>query len=81
MNTIIKRPTSGLNEPSLSQGPLDEELEFLWPVHDRSGKTYDLYLERISRNPVVRSHTTGKYTMLPWSQIIELEAEHGAVQK
>ena len=81
MNTIIKSPSLGLNERSLSQGLLDEELEFLWPVRDRAGRAYDLYLERISRNPVVRSHATGKYTMLPWSQIIELEAEDGTVQK
>jgi hypothetical protein len=38
-------------------------------------------LGRLSRNPVVRSHATGKYFMLPWSQIIELAVKNGLDEK
>ena len=69
MNAILEQKTT--------ERPLDEELEFLWEDCDRNGNTYDLYLGRISRNPVVRSQATGKYFMLPWSRIIELATEHG----
>jgi hypothetical protein len=56
-------------------------LEFLWKDGVQSGKAYDLYLGRISRNPVVRSQTTGKYFMLPWSEIIELAVKNGLDEK
>jgi hypothetical protein len=56
-------------------------LEFLWKDGGQTGKAYDLYLGRISRNPVVRSHATGKYFMLPWSQIIELAVKNGLDEK
>jgi hypothetical protein len=72
MNATIEHSTTSHDEPEPSKGPLDQELEFLWKDGGQSGKAYDLYLGRISRNPVVRSQTTGKYFMLPWSEIIEL---------
>jgi hypothetical protein len=56
-------------------------LEFLWKDGGQSGKAYDLYLGRISRNPVVRSQTSGKYFMLPWSEIIELAVKNGLDEK
>jgi hypothetical protein len=77
MNTILESPTPGVNDRSFPEDLLDQELEFLWQDQDQAGRAYDLYLGRISRNPVVRSHGTGKYFMLPWSQIIELAAKHG----
>jgi hypothetical protein len=56
-------------------------LEFLWKDGGQTGKAYDLYLGRISRNPVVRSHVTGKYFMLPWWEIIELAVKNGLDEK
>lgn len=67
-------PAVSDKEPDKFEHSLDEELEFLWEDCDPSGNSYDLYLGRISRSPVVRSHATGKYFMLPWSRIIELAA-------
>ena len=81
MSTKIERPTTCDNEQKSSPGPLDQELEFLWQERRPSETAYDLYLGRISRNPVVRSHATGKYFMLPWSQIIELAVERGLDKK
>jgi hypothetical protein len=66
-----------VSDRSFREHPLDQELDFLWQDRDQTGRAYDLYLGRISRNPVVRSHATGQYFMLPWSQIIELAVEHG----
>ena len=68
-------------EQQFSDGPLDKELEFLWKEGLESGKAYDLYLGRISRNPVIRSYATGKYFMLPWSDIIELAVKTGLDEK
>ena len=56
---------------------LNEELEFLRQERGPSGKSYSLYLSETSRSPVVHSHSTGKYFMLPWSRIIELAADAG----
>jgi hypothetical protein len=70
MNATIEHSTASHDGQEPSKGPLDKELEFLRKEGDQTGKAYDLYLGRISRNPVVRSHATGKYFMLPWSQII-----------
>jgi len=77
MIAINESPTTCVSERRDSEGPLDHELEFLWEDRDRTGTAYDLYVGRISRNPVVRSVATGKYFMLPWSKIIELAVEHG----
>ena len=81
MNAIIQHSTTSGDEQDPSKGPLDQELEFLWKDDGQSGKAYDLYLGRISRNPVVRSQTTGKYFMLPWSEIIELAVKNGLDEK
>jgi hypothetical protein len=81
MNTILESPTPSVNDRSCPEDPLEQELEFLWQDRDQAGRAYDLYLGRISRNPVVRSHATGKHFMLPWSEIIELAAEHGVDAK
>ena len=81
MNATIEHSTASHDEPEPSKGPLDQELEFLWKDGGQSGKAYDLYLGRISRNPVVRSQTTGKYFMLPWSEIIELAVKNGLDEK
>jgi hypothetical protein len=81
MNATIQHSTTSGDEQDPSKGPLDQELEFLWKDDGQSGKAYDLYLGRISRNPVVRSQTTGKYFMLPWSEIIELAVKNGLDEK
>jgi hypothetical protein len=81
MNTTIEPLELDIPEQTCVLEPLDPELEFLWEDRDESGKPYDVYLGRISRNPVVRSHATGKYFMLPWSKIIELAQEHGIDQR
>ena len=81
MDATIESPAEAINQHSLSEGPLDVELELLWQDRDPAGNSYDLYLGRISRNPVVRSHATGKYFMLPWSEIIELAVEQGVGRK
>jgi len=74
--TVKKQKTDSGNQ-RVRTGPLDMELEFLWEDRDPAGNHYDLYLGRISRNPVVRSHVTGNYFMLPWSEIITLAVNHG----
>jgi len=81
MYPTIEHSTISNNEQESPKGPLDTELEFLWEDGGQTGKAYDLYLGRISRNPVVRSHATGKYFMLPWSQIIELAVKNGLDEK
>jgi len=77
MNPTTKVLKTPANEQESAHGPLDRELEFLWKDDSQPGKAYDLYLGRISRNPVVRSHATGKYFMLPWSEIIGLAVKNG----
>ena len=56
---------------------LEEELEYLWDDSDTTGKSYEIYLGKISRNPIVKSKLTGKYFALPWSVIIKLALEKG----
>jgi hypothetical protein len=81
MNATIEQTAARVPQQRCCQGPLDAELECLWEDRDQSGKCYDLYLGRISRNPVVRSLATGKYFMLPWSEIIDLALRHGIADK
>ena len=81
MNTKTKQSTTCDNEQEPTKGSLDQELEFLWKDGGQSGKAYDLYLGLISRNPVVRSQTTVKYFMLPWSEIIEMAVKNGLDEK
>jgi hypothetical protein len=56
---------------------LKQELEYLWDDSDAAGKSYEIYLGKISRNPIVKSKITGKYFALPWSVIIKLALEKG----
>jgi len=56
MNATIENPETPVNGHFSEGGSdLERELEFLWEERDDSGKAYELYLGRISRNPVVRS--------------------------
>jgi len=81
MNAKKENPKASVDQASVCSGPLDVELEFLWEAQDAAGDRYNLYLGQISRNPVVRSHTTGKYFMLPWSEIIATALKHGIGKK
>ena len=56
---------------------LDQELEFLWEDGGAPGKSYEIYLGKISRNPIVKSKISGKFFVLPWSVIIKLAATKG----
>ena len=76
MNELEEPKTRG-TEQTRPDKALNQELEFLWQDEAPSGNAYDVYLGRISRNPVVRSHVTGKYIMLPWSQLIDLAVRKG----
>jgi hypothetical protein len=59
------------------KGLLRQELEYLWDDGLPSGKDYEMYLGKISRNPIVKSKITGKYFALPWSEILELAIQKG----
>ena len=56
---------------------LEQELEYLWDDSDPAGKSYEIYLGKISRNPIVKNKLTGKYFALPWSVIIKLALAKG----
>jgi hypothetical protein len=56
---------------------LDQELEYLWDDGAATGKSYEVYLGKISRNPIIKSKITGKYFALPWSVIIKLAVDKG----
>jgi hypothetical protein len=56
---------------------LSHELEYLWDDCDSSGRSYEMYLGKISRNPIVKSKITGRYFALPWSEIIKLALAKG----
>jgi hypothetical protein len=56
---------------------INQELDYLWDDGDPSGKSYEIFLGKISRNPIVKSKITGKYFALPWSVIINLAREKG----
>ncbi len=56
---------------------LKQELEYLWDDSAAGGPSYEIYLGKISRDPVVKSKVTGKYFALPWSVIIKLAAGKG----
>jgi hypothetical protein len=62
---------------SVDKELLKQELEYLWDDSAAAGKSYEIYLGKISRNPIVKSKITGKYFALPWSVIIKLAAEKG----
>ena len=62
---------------STDKSLLQQELEYLWDDCDTSGRDYEMYLGKISRNPIVKSKITGKYFALPWSEILELSVQKG----
>jgi len=62
---------------SVSKELLKQELEYLWDDIGPAGNSYEIYLGKISRNPIVKSKLTGRYFALPWSLIIKLAAEKG----
>ena len=62
---------------SIDKELLEQELEYLWDDSDSAGKSYEIYLGKISRNPIVKSKITGKYFSLPWSVIIKLALAKG----
>ncbi|HEV2691746.1 MAG TPA: hypothetical protein VG347_02510 [Verrucomicrobiae bacterium] len=64
-------------ECSIGNELLESELEYLWNDSDTNGKSYEIYLGKISRNPIVKSKMTGKYFALPWSIIIKLALAKG----
>ena len=59
---------------------LDQELEFLWEDGGAPGRSYEVYLGKISRNPIVKSKISGKFFVLPWSVIIKMAAAKGIDQ-
>jgi len=63
--------------PPRDPSALNEELEFLRQERGASGKSFGLYLTKVTRSPVVHSDSTGKFFPLPWSRIIELAADAG----
>jgi hypothetical protein len=64
-------------ECSSGEESLNQELEYLWDDCDSSGRSYEVYLGKISRNPIVKSKITGRYFALPWSEIIKLALANG----
>jgi hypothetical protein len=62
---------------SLDKKLLEQELEYLWDDSDSTGTSYEIYLGKISRNPIIKSKITGKYFALPWSEIIKLALAKG----
>ena len=65
--------------PSIDAGLLDKELEYLWEDGGAAGKSYEVYLGKISRNPIVKSKISGKSFVLPRPVIIKLAATKGLV--
>jgi hypothetical protein len=64
-------------ECTSGEEPLSKELEYVWDECDSSGKSYEIYLGKISRNPIVKSKINGRYFALPWSEIIKLALAEG----
>jgi hypothetical protein len=62
---------------STGEEQLNQELEYLWDDCDSSGKSYEMYLGKISRNPIVKSKITGRYFALSWSEILKLALAKG----
>jgi hypothetical protein len=71
MNAKIEKPNASSIPGKTGENPISEELEYLWDERDASGNSYDIYLGKISRSPVVRSKSSGKYFILPWSEVIK----------
>jgi len=73
----LMRPHLAACHCSVDKGALKQELEYLWDECASSGKTYEMYLGKISSNPIIKSKITGKFFALPWSLIINLAVEQG----
>lgn len=56
---------------------VNQEMEYLSDDCDSPGNSYEIYLGKVSRNPIVKNRITGKYFALPWSVIIRLALEKG----
>jgi hypothetical protein len=56
---------------------LEQEIEFIFEERDPAGNQYDFYLGKITRMPIVRNRTTGRFFILPWTDIIQLGAQAG----
>lgn len=83
MKTKSKKPAAGPSTPKgygrllNSDKLLEQEIEFIFEERDEAGKEYDFFLGKITRSPIVRSRTTGRYFILPWPDIIKLAAKAG----
>ncbi len=56
---------------------LEKEIEFIFEERDEDGKEYDFFLGKITRSPIVRSRTTGRYFILPWPDLLKLGVKAG----
>jgi len=56
---------------------LEQEIEFIFEERDQAGNQYDFYLGKITRMPIVKSRATGRFFILPWTDIIKMGAEAG----
>jgi hypothetical protein len=62
---------------SIDKELVEEELECLWDDSDSAGKPHEIFLGKISRNPIVKRKITGKHFALPWSVISKLSLAKG----
>jgi len=82
MKAETRNPTKQAARRSLhNEELLKQELEYLWDEPGTSGKSYTIYLGKISRSPIVRSQITGKYFALPWPKIVELAVKGGVDER
>ena len=79
MNAKIEHSTTP-HTAGAFQGAAGSGIGIPWKDGGQSGKAYDLYLAH-QQESVCRSQTTGKYFMLPWSDIIELAVKNGLDEK
>jgi hypothetical protein len=56
---------------------LEQEIEFIFEERDPAGNQYDFYLGKITRMPIVKSRASGRFFILPWTDIIKLGADAG----
>lgn len=56
---------------------LEQEIEFIFEERDQAGEQYDFYLGKITRMPIIKSRATGRFFVLPWTDIIKLGAAAG----
>jgi hypothetical protein len=56
---------------------LEQEIEFIFEERDGTGNEYDFFLGKITRSPIVKSRTTGRYFILPWPDLLKLAIRAG----